>query len=59
MDWLQTTQPKFLLYPAQKLCIDKAIIFLPKLKAGLAKNHKSKQAASSNDDPDLDDILGA
>ena len=34
--WLEAQQPHFALYPAQKLCLEKALKFLPKLKECLA-----------------------
>jgi len=34
--WLEAQQPRFQLFPAQKLCIEQALKFLPKLTAGLA-----------------------
>ena len=52
-------QPKFLLFPAQKLCIEKALKFLPKLKAGLKKGGDGDGAggAGSGAAADLDDVL--
>jgi hypothetical protein len=47
-------RPKFILHPAQKLCIEKALKFLPKLKEALKKHQK---AQAEEDTPDLDDIL--
>ena len=34
--WLEAQQPRFQIFPAQKLCIEQALKFLPKLTAGLA-----------------------
>ena len=45
--WLEKVKPKVLLRPAAKLCIEQALKFLPKLKAGLD--------AHKGDPPDGDD----
>ena len=34
--WLEGQKQRFMLYPAQKACIEQALKFLPKLKEGLA-----------------------
>ena len=45
-------KPKVLLRPAAKLCVEKALNFLPKLKAGLAAHEKE-----GSDEDDLDDLF--
>ena len=50
--WLEKAKPKVLLRPAAKLCVEKALKFLPKLKAGL-QTHKTAGA----DEEDLDDLF--
>ena len=50
--WLKAQQPRFLLYPAQKVCIEQALKFLPKLKAGLAA---AADAANMDEDEDEDE----
>ena len=42
--WLKAQQPRFLLHPAQKLCIEKALKYLPTLKAGLAAAAKALES---------------
>ena len=51
--WLDKTKPKLLLgRQAAKLCVEHALKFLPKLKAGLAA-HK----AAATEDDDMDDLF--
>ena len=56
--FLHKQVPKVVLYPAAKLCIEKAIKFIPKLKAGLA-NHVADGAMNGPEidfgDTDVDD----
>ena len=40
--WLEKQLPKCALFPAAKICVQQAIKFLPKLKAGLAKAQTSR-----------------
>ena len=40
--WLEKQLPKCALFPAAKLCVQKAIKFLPVLEAGLKKAKKAK-----------------
>ena len=40
--WLEKQLPKCALFPAAKICVEKAIKFLPTLKAGLAKAQTSR-----------------
>ena len=47
---LEKAKPKVLLRPAAKLCIEKALKFLPKLKTGLA-------ACEPQEQDDLDDLF--
>ena len=47
--WLKAQQPRFLLYPAQKSCVEKALKFLPKLKAAL-KAAADKAEADTDED---------
>jgi hypothetical protein len=49
--WLEAQKPRFMLHPAQKSCIEQALKFLPKLKAGLAK-HAASDAAEDEDPPE-------
>ena len=52
-EWLEKAKPLVLLRPAAKLCIEKALKFLPKLKRAIGKG-------DDGDDGDdaLDGILG-
>jgi hypothetical protein len=52
--WLNKQLPKVQMYPASKLCIEKAIKFLPKLERCLALQAKARMPASSSAGPDLD-----
>ena len=45
------SSPRFILYPPQKLCIEKALKFLPKLKEGLAAWYEA-QAGDEFDEAD-------
>ena len=45
--WLEAQQPRFALYPAKKLCLQKALQFLPKLKECLA----ARASAEDEDTP--------
>ena len=47
--FLEKQKPKVALFPAAKLCIEKAIKFLPKLEAGLAA-----MVAGRAEGPELD-----
>jgi hypothetical protein len=49
-EWLEQIKPKVLLRPAAKLCVEKALEFLPKLKAGL----DAHKGGGDDDDNDLD-----
>jgi len=51
--WLEAQKPKYaLLFPAQKACIEQAIIFLPKLERGLTAAAAARAPAPSFDTPD-------
>ena len=52
--WLNMQVPKVQMYPAAKLCLGKAIKFLPKLERCLALQEKARKSASSPAGPDLD-----
>jgi hypothetical protein len=56
--WLENAKanPIVMLRPATKLCVEKAIKFLPKLKAGLAASARAAAAANDNED-DLDGLF--
>ena len=43
-EWLETQLPTYLLYPAQKACIEQALKFLPKLEEALQKNQGFQDA---------------
>ena len=43
--WLEGQKPRFMLYPAQKLCIEQALKFLPKLMEGLEAAEGEAEAA--------------
>ena len=45
--WLQQQLPNASAHPAAKLCLEKAVAFLPKLKAARAKNKAAKRATTS------------
>ena len=47
--WLKAQQPRFLLHPAQKSCVEKALKFLPLLKAAL-KAAVDKAEADTDED---------
>ena len=53
-EWLEKVKPKVLLRPAAKLCVEKALNFLPKLKAGLEAHEK---AGADEVEDDLDDLF--
>ena len=53
--WLEKAKPRVLLRPAAKLCVEKALAFLPKLKEGLAARVRAQETDS--DDDELDDLF--
>ena len=47
----QAQKPRYLLYPAQKLCIEKALKFVPKLEeAHNLQSKKSQKPGGADDD---------
>ena len=50
--FLEKQAPKVVLYPAAKLCVEKALKFLPVLERGLAK-HAAAAAERSDQGPEL------
>ena len=51
--FLEKQAPKVVLFPAAKLCLEKALKFLPVLERGLAK-HAAAAAGRSDQGPELD-----
>jgi hypothetical protein len=54
--WLEKTKPKLMLRPAAKLCVEKALKFLPKLQAGLVAARAAAEGEEEEDD-DMDDLF--
>ena len=52
--FLEKQKPKVALYPAAKLCIEKAIKFLPKLERGLAAAQEKARPQAPPSGPSLD-----
>jgi hypothetical protein len=49
-EWLEKAKPKVLLRPAAKICVDKALKFLPKLKAAIEAEAEAEAGEDYLDD---------
>ena len=55
--WLEKAKPHVFLNPAAKLCVEKATIFLPKLRKGLNTAYKSDEDEDDSEAGEFGDLF--